>query len=75
MQSIELVWSAAKNERTKLPQKNFGMKRPRNPQIQEGTTGIRDKGMNNMEWIDGEEWGRNVKLYARKDVKTSKLCR
>ena len=36
--------------------------RPRNSWMQEVTTGIREKGINNMEWIDREEWRRKVKL-------------
>ena len=30
--------------------------RPRNSWMQEVTTGIREKGINNMEWIEREEW-------------------
>ena len=30
--------------------------------MREVTTGIREKGMNNMEWIDTEEWRRKIKL-------------
>ena len=26
------------------------------------TTGMREKGLNNMEWIDREEWRRKIKL-------------
>ena len=32
--------------------------RSRNSRIQEITTGMRAKGLRNIEWIDGEEWGR-----------------
>ena len=30
--------------------------------MQEVTTGIKEKGINNMEWIDREEWRRKIKL-------------
>ena len=30
--------------------------------MEEGTTGMREKGINNMEWIDKEEWRRKIKL-------------
>ena len=33
-------------------------------------TGMREKGINNMEWIDREEWRRKIKLQVQKDVKT-----
>jgi hypothetical protein len=42
--------------------------------IQEVTTGMRKKGINNMEWTDMEEWRRKIKLLVQKDVKTSILC-
>ena len=35
---------------------------PRNSWIQEVTTGMREKGINNMEWIGREEWRRKIKL-------------
>ena len=38
------------------------------------TTGMREKGTNNNEWIDKEEWRRKIKLYVQKDVETSILC-
>jgi hypothetical protein len=34
----------------------------RNSWIQEVTTGMREKGINNMEWIDREDWRRKIKL-------------
>ena len=34
--------------------------RPQNSCMQEVTTGIRNKGIDNMEWIDREEWRRKV---------------
>jgi hypothetical protein len=49
-------------------------KEHRNSWIQEVTTGIREKGINNMEWIDRQEWRREMKLDAQKDVKTLILC-
>ena len=30
--------------------------------MEEVTTGMREKGINNMEWIDREEWRRKIKL-------------
>ena len=30
--------------------------------MQEVTTGVREKGINNMEWVDREEWRRKIKL-------------
>ena len=52
---------------------NFGMVsvwktkgRPRNSWMQEV---MREKGINNIGWIDREEWRRKIKLQAQKDVK------
>ena len=28
------------------------------------TTGMKEKGINNMKWIDRDEWRRKMKLYA-----------
>ena len=39
-----------------------GKGRPRNSWMQEVTTGMRGKEINNMEWIDREEWRRKTKL-------------
>ena len=36
--------------------------RPRNSWIQEVRTGKREKGINNIEWIDRKEWKRKIKL-------------
>ena len=36
--------------------------RPRNSWMQEVTTGIKEKGIINMEWVDREEWRRKIKL-------------
>ena len=33
-------------------------------------TGMREKGINNKEWIHREEWRREIKLQAQKVVKT-----
>ena len=43
--------------------------------MQEGTTGMREKGINNLKWVDKEEWRRKIKLkiQAQKDVQTSRL--
>jgi len=30
--------------------------------LQEVTTGMREKGINKMEWIDREEWRKKLKL-------------
>ena len=38
--------------------------------MQKVTTGRREKGINNMELIDREEWRRKIKLWAQKDEKT-----
>ena len=42
--------------------------------MQKVTTGMREKGIKNMEWIDREEWGRKINVQAQKDVKTAILC-
>ena len=47
--------------------------RPRNSWMQEVTTGMKEKGINNMELVDREEWRRKIKLQALKDVQTSIL--
>ena len=38
--------------------------------------GMREKGINNMEWIDREEWRTKIKLklHSKTDVQTSRLC-
>ena len=38
--------------------------------MQEVTTGMREKGINKMKWIDREEWTRKIKRQAHKNVKT-----
>ena len=45
-----------------------------NSWMQKVTTEMRDKGFNNMEWIDREEWRGKIKLYTQKDVETLILC-
>jgi len=34
--------------------------------MQEVTTGKREKGINNMEWMDREEWRRKINFGHRK---------
>ena len=51
-----------------------GKGRPQNSEMQEVTSGTRERGINNMEWIDREEWRRKIKHKSQKDVKTSILC-
>ena len=41
--------------------------------MQEVTTAMREKGINNMEWIDVDEWRSKIKLQAMKDVKNCSL--
>ena len=47
--------------------------RHRNSWMQEITTGMREKGIDNMEWVDREKWRRKIKVYAQEDVQTSLL--
>ena len=42
--------------------------------MQEETTGISEKGINIIEWVDREEWRRKIKLWVQKDVKPAILC-
>ena len=37
-------------------------RRPRNSWMQKETTGLRDNGINNVEWIDREELRRKIEL-------------
>ena len=70
-----------KKKKKKMMNKNMMMKKKkkkkkgktRNSCMQEATTGMREKGINSMEWID-REWKRKIKLHAQKDVKTLILC-
>ena len=49
--------------------------RPRNLWIQEVTTGMREKGIGDLECVDREGWGKKINfLQAQKDVKTSSIC-
>ena len=41
--------------------------------MQEVTTGMREKRINNMECIDREEWRRKINFLAQKNVQTSRL--
>ena len=43
--------------------------------MQEVTTGMKEKRINNMEWVDREEWKRKIKLQAQKDVQRSLFCK
>jgi hypothetical protein len=45
--------------------------RPRNLWMLEVTTGMREEGIKNIEWVDRDEWTRKIKLWAQEDVKTS----
>ena len=45
----------------------------RNSWIQEVTSGMREKGINNMKQINREERRRKIKFQAQKDVQTSIL--
>ena len=38
--------------------------------MQEVTTGMREKGIKNTEWIDKKEWRREIKLWAQEDALT-----
>ena len=42
--------------------------------MQEVKTGMREKGINNMECVNREEWRRKINLQGEKDVQTSILC-
>ena len=64
-----MVWPRAKMDEERLPPKILewcppGRKRkgrPRNWWMQEVTTGMREKGISNMEWVDREKWRRKMK--------------
>ena len=51
-----------------------GKGRPRNSWIQEVTTTIREKCINNMEWIDKEEYRTKIKFQTHKYVGTLIFC-
>ena len=40
----------------------------------EVTTGMKEKGIKNKEWIDWEERRRKIKVKAQKDMKTLIPC-
>ena len=42
--------------------------------MEEVTTGMREKGINNMKLVYRGKWRREIKLQAQKDVKTSIFC-
>ena len=48
---------------------------PGNSWVQK-VTRMKENGINNMEWVDREEWKKKIKckLWARKDVQTLRLC-
>ena len=50
--------------------------RPWNSWMQEVTTGMWEKGINNMEWVNRGKRRRNIKLKleTQKDVQTLELC-
>ena len=64
--TVELVWSRENNGRRKIlkwcPPGRQGRRRTRNSGVQEVTTGMRGKGIKNLEWIDREGWRRKIKL-------------
>jgi hypothetical protein len=45
--------------------------RSRNAWMQEVTTGMKERGIGDLEWVDREGWRKKINLpYAQKDVKT-----
>ena len=48
-----LEWCPPGRRKKGIPQKSW---------MQEVAAGMREKGINNMEWIDREEWRRKIKL-------------
>ena len=45
--------------------------RPRNSWMQEVTTGMRERGIGDFEWVDREGWRKKINLpEAQKDAKT-----
>ena len=49
--------------------------RPRKFWMQEVTTGMREGGIGDFEWVDREKWRRNINLLqAQEYVKTSRIC-
>ena len=62
-QTVELVRPRAKKGWRKAPSKLID-------------AGMREKGINNMEWFDRKEWRRKIKLKfeGQKDMQTSRIC-
>ena len=49
--------------------------RPRISWMQEVTTGMRERGIGDMEWIDRKGWRKKINLpKVQIDVKTSTIC-
>jgi hypothetical protein len=41
----------------------------------EVTTGMRERGNSDLEWVDREGWRKKINLpYTKKDVKKSRIC-
>ena len=40
--------------------------------MQEVTSKMGERGIDNMEWIGRDEWRRKIKFWAQKDVNTKK---
>ena len=62
IQTVELVRSRAKKILEWCPAGRRRKGRSQNSWMQKVTTGMRKKGINNMQWIDREEWRRKIKL-------------
>ena len=56
--TVKVVWSRAKNEWRQAISKHFGMEKLGQSWMQEIINGKREKGNDNMEWIDREELRR-----------------
>ena len=49
--------------------------RPRNSCMQEVTTGLREWGIGDLEWVDREGWRKKINLLqTQKYAKTSTIC-
>ena len=53
---LEKFWNGVHLEETENEEEEEEKGRPRNSCLQEVTTGMREKGINNMEWINRQEW-------------------
>ena len=70
MQNFPLLYilsckGLAKDGPRKTPSKNFGRRRkgrPENSWIQEVTTGMRGKGIGDLEWVNREGWRKKINL-------------